>query len=107
MSPHEWPEIKKSQTLLRQSYGDRLKDVILFGSVARGQDTPESDIDLLVLLDEPFDYWTDLKNIVDLLHPLQLESQHYISPKPARYDDYKRQSLQFYKNIKREGVSLT
>ena len=37
---------------LRELYGDRLKDVILFGSQARGDAHPESDIDLMVVLDE-------------------------------------------------------
>jgi len=37
---------------LRELYGSRLKDVLLFGSWARGDAHPESDIDLLVVLDE-------------------------------------------------------
>jgi hypothetical protein len=37
---------------LRELYGERLKHVILFGSRARGDADPESDIDLLVVLDE-------------------------------------------------------
>ena len=31
-------------------YGDRLKEVILFGSCARGDYTDESDIDVMILL---------------------------------------------------------
>jgi len=36
---------------LRELYGERLKQVLLFGSWARGNAHPESDIDLLVVLD--------------------------------------------------------
>jgi predicted nucleotidyltransferase len=36
---------------LRELYGDRLRAVLLFGSWARGDAHPESDIDLLVVLD--------------------------------------------------------
>lgn len=41
------------------------KGLLLYGSTARGQTTPESDIDLLVLLDRPFDYFAELRRIVD------------------------------------------
>ncbi|MGH2830417.1 MAG: UPF0158 family protein [Actinomycetota bacterium] len=41
---------------LKGLYGDRLKAVMLFGSWARGDAHPESDIDLLVVLDR-FDSW--------------------------------------------------
>ena len=40
---------------LRGLYGDRLNRVLLFGSWARGDAHPESDIDLLVVLDEATD----------------------------------------------------
>ena len=30
-----------------QSYGDQIQSITLFGSVARGTDRPDSDIDLL------------------------------------------------------------
>ena len=33
-------------------YGDRLVRVVLFGSYARGEATPESDVDVLVVLRE-------------------------------------------------------
>ena len=36
---------------LREIYGPRLKRLILFGSQARGEATPDSDVDVLVVLD--------------------------------------------------------
>ena len=38
---------------LREIYGPRLKRLVLFGSQARGDATPESDVDVLVVLDGP------------------------------------------------------
>lgn len=37
---------------LRDSLGDRLDAVLLFGSVARGEDRACSDVDLLVVIDD-------------------------------------------------------
>jgi predicted nucleotidyltransferase len=87
-------------------YGAQLRGLLLYGSTARGQATPESDIDLLVLLDRPFDYFAELRRIVDLLYPIQLESDRLISAKPAFVVDYERGSLGFYRQIRREGVAV-
>ena len=38
---------------LQQHYGYQLKALILYGSAANQQLTPQSDLDLLVLLDPP------------------------------------------------------
>ena len=40
----------------RKKQGTQLKQILIFGSHARGDATPESDVDLLVILREPFDY---------------------------------------------------
>lgn len=39
------------EELLKSVYGNRLKAVILYGSVARGTQTEDSDIDIMVLVD--------------------------------------------------------
>ena len=89
--------------VLREHYGSRLKGVVLYGSVARGEPGPQSDVDLLVLLEGPLDYPRELRRIVDLLYPKQLESPYLISAKPAPYSRFERGSLQLYRNAKREG----
>lgn len=43
------------RTILAACYGERLKQLVLFGSQARGDADPESDIDLLVVLAGPVD----------------------------------------------------
>jgi Nucleotidyltransferase domain len=50
-------------TDLRRLYGGRLSNVILFGSWARGDAHPESDIDLLGVLDHVDSVWeSDLES---------------------------------------------
>jgi predicted nucleotidyltransferase len=96
--------VQKCKEALSQYYGSRLKGVILYGSMARGEAGPDSDIDLLILLTAPFDYFTELRQIVDFLYPIQLESEQLISAKPVRASDYEMGTLSLYRNARREGV---
>ena len=96
--------VKKCKKTLQSHYGSLFKGLILYGSVARHQASPGSDIDLLVLLGQPFDYFCELRRIVELLYPVQLESDQLISAKPAPSNDFECGSIQLYRNAKRDGV---
>ena len=61
--------IERCKIILAQHYGAQFAGLILYGSMARQTATPESDIDLLVLLHKPFDYFREVRTIVDLLYP--------------------------------------
>ncbi len=96
--------LKKCKATLESYYGSRFKGLLLYGSMARNQASPTSDIDLLVLLSQPFDYFRELHQIIELLYPIQLESDQLISAKPAPQDDFEHGLIQLYRNAKREGV---
>jgi predicted nucleotidyltransferase len=98
--------VRKCKDVLANNYGARLKGVILYGSAARGEAAPASDIDLLVLLSPPLDYFAELRRIVDLLYPIQLESEQLISTKPALASDYEMGSISLYRNARREGIAV-
>jgi len=98
--------IKRCKTVLETYYSSRFKGLILFGSMARNQAGPASDIDLLVILSRPLDYFRELHQIIELLYPIQLESDQLISAKPAAQDDFERGVIQLYRNAKREGVPI-
>jgi len=97
---------QRCKKILAGHYGSRLKGLILYGSIVREQANAGSDIDLLVLLSKPFDYFYELRQIVDLLYPIQLESEQLISAKPAALDEFEQKASQLYRNVKREGLSL-
>ena len=96
--------VRKCREALESHYGPQFKGLILYGSVARNQAGPTSDIDLLVLLSKPFDYFSELRQIIDVLYPIQLESEQLISDKPVPLDEFERGSVQLYRNAKREGI---
>lgn len=104
MNPNE--VIQQCKEILSQRYQNQFKGLVLYGSMAREQATSSSDIDLLVLLTPPFDYFQELHNIVNMLYPLQLESQHLISAKPASEPDYEQGHHRLYRQVKKEGVMV-
>jgi len=98
--------IQECKRILQVHYGARLKGLVLYGSVARGDADAESDIDLLVLLDPPLDYFSELWRIIEVLYPLQLDSERLISAKPVLPDEYEQGRIQLYRNAKREGITV-
>lgn len=61
------PEIEKS---IRESFGEKVNKIILFGSYARGDYNEESDVDILVVVDdENLSYYRKkrVKTITDFL----------------------------------------
>ncbi|MBN1796906.1 MAG: nucleotidyltransferase domain-containing protein [Sedimentisphaerales bacterium] len=98
--------VQKCRTALENYYGSQFKGLVLYGSVARDQADTASDIDLLVLLSKPFDYFQELRRIIDLLYPIQLDTEQLISVKPADVDEFEDGNIGLYRNAKREGILL-
>ena len=98
--------VKECKKTLAEYYGPRFRSLVLYGSTARRQASSISDIDLLVLLNKPFDYFVELHRIIDILYPIQLESDQLISAKPTPLDEFETGSIQLYRNAKKEGIRI-
>jgi predicted nucleotidyltransferase len=68
---------------LRPLYGDRLRRVLLFGSWARGDAHPESDIDLLVVLERVDSPWAELERMDETLDRHSVDNETVISAVPV------------------------
>ncbi len=64
---------------LAQILEDRLAAIYLYGSQARGDARPDSNIDVLIVLDGDFDYGDVLNRTLDLTAALSLEYDVVIS----------------------------
>ena len=94
---------------LRRVLGGHLVDVRLFGSVARGDARPDSDIDILVVV-QPDDERTRLERIaLDTAFDVNLQHDVYISPRvltPSILADPVWGHTPFLKAVQRESVVL-
>src|SRR6266516_5170134 len=68
---------------LRSLYGGRLRRVLLFGSWARGDAQPESDIDLLVVLDRVDSPWVELRRMDQIMWRHSYQSNAVIAAVPV------------------------
>ena len=90
---------------LAEAYGPRLRGVVLFGSEARGDAEPDSDIDVLVLLDGPVVLWDELAVCIHALYPLVLElNGRPIDVIPVDVKEYEAQEYALYRNANSEGL---
>jgi len=96
--------LRRIKADLQDAFGERLKGVILYGSEARGNADPDSDIDLLVLLESQTNYWDDVRKCVHTLYPLVLETGRPIHAKPVAVDEYEQQLWPLYQAVKEEGI---
>ena len=91
---------------LREIFGKRIETVVLYGSVARADDTPESDIYIAVIV---HGYTKEMHDeMLDFLVDLELEFDKVISVLLIDYDDYQewKDVMPFYKNVRKEGITL-
>jgi predicted nucleotidyltransferase len=72
---------------LRRLYGDRLSGVLLFGSWARGDAHPESDIDLFVVLDRVDSVWDELRRMDPVLWRHSFDNDTVVTALPVAKGD--------------------
>ena len=96
--------LRRIKDCLQHAYGDRIQGVVLYGSEARGDADPESDIDLLVLLTGPVDLWQDLRRIIHALYDLQMELDRSIHAMPVDVEAFRVGRYSLYRLANKEGV---
>ncbi|MDR3223580.1 MAG: nucleotidyltransferase domain-containing protein [Methanobrevibacter sp.] len=81
-----------------------IKKIILFGSVARGDDNKDSDIDIMIIT-------TDKDKIEDevfsKVSDFLLETMKYISVKIVSFNHYNKfKDFSFYSTVNKEGILI-
>lgn len=91
---------------LESIYGPRLNRVILFGSYARGDADPYSDIDVLVVLKGLVRSGDEIARTGALVADLSLQTDNVITCVFMDEDRYLHRAGPLLRNIKREGIVI-
>lgn len=101
--------LKKYVEDLYKIYGEKLRTVILYGSYARGDFRPDSDIDIMILVDLSDD---EIRNkgymLSDLTFDYNFDNDLEIMPIVKNVGHFNKwlRAYPFYNNVKNEGVEL-
>lgn len=107
LTPTEEKAVSSFVERVRRELGASCRRAVLFGSRARGAGREESDIDILVLLD---DVTIERKHAVwDIACDILLETEIDISPlvmSEKRFEELREHERLIARNIDQEGIPL-
>lgn len=94
-------ELKEGLVLI---YEDRLKDLYLYGSYARGVAQPDSDIDVMIVLNNYESYGQEIDRTGELVSKLALDYGISISRVIMKEMQWKNSDTPLLRNIRIDGV---
>ncbi|GAB3804452.1 nucleotidyltransferase domain-containing protein [Spirosoma humi] len=107
INPAIEPIVREFKKAVQELYGDRLVDVVLYGSYARGDYDDESDIDLMVVLtDESVNTYAELFRLSDFTMDFILRYGKAISVLPIPAKRYYKSFGPVYQNARLEGLRI-
>ena len=90
-------------------FGDKFRNVILYGSYARGDYDEESDIDIMILVDiNDVDVNLCTRQLYEKIFQYELQNDCVLSLCVVPQDRFHRYKtvLPFYRNVDREGIKV-
>ncbi|UCG43986.1 MAG: nucleotidyltransferase domain-containing protein [candidate division WOR-3 bacterium] len=91
---------------LEQLYGDRLVKLILYGSQARGDAEPGSDIDVLVVLKGEVQPCQEIERTGDIVASTSLDNNVVVACVFVSEDRYANEWNPLLANVRKEGVAV-
>lgn len=91
---------------LKQEYQERFYRLVLFGSQARGEATATSDIDVLIVLQDPVNASEELNRTSRFIAQLCLEHNLLISRLFMPRSRFEAENSPLLRNIRKEGIAL-
>lgn len=101
--------LREVRSASERLYGDKLNKIILYGSYARGDNTEESDIDIMIILNCDADEVKELRSLTsEMASDISLEQGVFLSIllRDKKHFEDNLHFLPFYQNIAREGVAV-
>lgn len=94
---------------IQKIYGVHLKKIIMYGSYARGDFRPDSDMDIMILLDmSDLELKQYSRQLSYMTYDFNLDNNIDIKPIAKSEEHFRKwiENYPFYANIQREGVIL-
>ena len=88
-------------------FGNKFKNVILYGSYARGDYDEESDIDLMIMVDmQPEELVKYRRQVSSFAAELDMENDVFLAPKLQSLSFFNKwkNAMPFYQNVLKDGV---
>ena len=98
--------LRELKLALNDLYGERLHGVYLYGSYSRGEATPDSDVDLLVVLKGPTQTGREIDRMNPAVSRICLDYDLLISAMPVSLDSFERRRSAFLVSAGRDAVAL-
>ena len=100
------PIVSELRQRLKALYGRRLVKMILYGSQARGDAEPGSDVDVLPVLQGRVAPGKEIARTSDIRLELSLEHNTVVSCAYVSHHRYVSEQSPFLLNVRREGVAV-
>ena len=91
---------------LQAMYATRLTQIVLFGSHARGDAEPGSDVDVLVVLEGPVEPCKEIARTCEMVSSLSLTHGIVIACVFMDQDRFTHRQGPLLRNVRREGVPI-
>ena len=101
-----WKAVEALREALREAYGPAFRGLWVFGSLARGEWTPDSDVDVLVLLDDALDPQAERERVQALARRVGRRRRLHLQALVRREGDFPTWYEPIAFNIRREGLFL-
>jgi predicted nucleotidyltransferase len=97
--------LRKLKEGLVEIYGDQLKAVYLYGSYARGEARPASDVDVMIVLADYESYGREIDRTGELGSRLSLEYSLSISRVITKEIQWQKAATPLLRNVRAEGIA--
>lgn len=106
MDPQIQSAVAELRDRLSTLYGERFQRTVVFGSRARGDASPDSDVDVLVVLGGDVHPFEEIRRAGEVVADVSLRNDVYLSCIYTSESRFENAKTPFLKAVRREGVRV-